>query len=609
MAKSKVKNAVDTWVNNAAQAKNYNQKQKLWLKSSAKRGYIYFSKPWPNGVTIISARLKVYQVENWAGSVTLTVQRAVAKWSVNKINWTNQPGTTGSTATLTKGGGGSAGDEWDIDVTALVQAVANGSPWYGFRLTTNRATDGAIWSAQASQGAMRPILEVEWSEAPDEPENLKPGGGRAVSIGKPTFTFDYNDASGDDSLTSIQVQIATSEANANAGTSLIFDSGEVAASAPEHDGDLLPGSGISVGSTWWWRVRAKDDTGLWSAWADAVSFTRVAKGVLTITGDIGGGNIYEPSPTVSWTFTGVQRAFELALYKTSNLTTPIWTSGKITSTATSMAISEGKIVQTTGETYRVVLRVYDATSREGTPGDPAWVEAVVSGLVVNTDGGVTPPNTLAASSDPVKPVMHLTWQRAAAPDSFAIVRSPDGGTTWYYVDEVLAAEATTGGTGYAYDDITAAPYKDYSWSVLAVVAGRQSVGSNGVTGKIRRLAPFLMRKDQSDLVCFLNPERSRKRLDKQELHQPLSGAPVVVTQRLGGFGGTVSGRFVDDVLTGVTAKDMYDRFERMRLSAGEELILHTANETFKVVAYNMNTEVLPDASGITYAASFDWVQV
>ena len=202
----------------------------------------------------------------------------------------------------------------------------------------------------------------------------------------------------------------------------------------------------------------------------------------------------------------------------------------------------------------------------------------------------------------------MSWTRATAPDSFAIQRRDEDGN-WKYVDEVLASEVSAGGTSYEYRDALAPSYEQLGWRVLAIVNERQSGTNPIVTGTVRRLAPVLMRPDGSDVCCFLNPERSRFYRNIQEIHEPMSGPPVLVTQKLGGQSGSVSGLLTSDAIPGVTAKQMRKRYLSMRKDSGAELRLAIADEALAVVAYNMEIDILTDTEGITYSVSFDWFEV
>ena len=603
----RVKNAVDTWVDETRPDKIIGNTARLVLNGSApnrKRGLVFFLRPWPIGSTLLTARLKLYQGPAFAGANQLTVQ-GVAKWDLNKVKWSNKPAPSGATATLSQTGT-AAGAEWDIDVLPVLFPVANG-PWYGMQVTIDTAGDKWFHSAQSTERNLRPVLEVTWSEGPDEPDNPRPGGGRAVSLQYPWFAFDYNDVLGDTDLASLQIQIGTTQALVDSGAAE-WKSGVVPSSTPalNTNGFAWPAPafpGINPDQTLWWRALATDEDGQSSVWMDAVSFVRKTKGVLTITST----DFTNPSPNVTWTFTGrTQASYQVAIAKSTDVNNWLWTSGKTTGTETSVTIPFG-IIQP-GINYKVIVRVWDDIVREATPNDPTYVEASRTSTVVY-DATVAVVTGFQAVSDPVKPMMNLTWSAVAGTEEFAIQRSDDGGVTWKYVAESVASAWNTGGTNYAYSDATAPQYVTATWRVLRIMAGKQSAANPEQSGQIRKIAPFLMRKNGNDICCFLNPKRDRQNLDVQELHSVLGGPPVLVTQRLGKKAGKVEGRLTSDPLPGITAKQMYENFQRLHADSGQEMILLIGDESLTVVCWDFQDDLVVDTSGITYLASFQWYEV
>lgn len=603
-----VKNAVDTWVDESRPDKIIGNTARLVLNGVApnrKRPLIYFMRPWPIGSTLLTARLKLYQGVAFTGAHQLTVQ-GLPKWDLNTVKWNNKPTATGPTAALSQTGT-AAGAEWDINVLPVLSPVANGA-WYGMQVTVDTTGDKWFHSAQSAERTLRPVLEVTWSEGPDEPDNPRPGGGRAVSLQYPVFGFDYNDVLGDTDLDSIQIEIGTTQALVDSGAAE-WKTGVVAVDAPQLDtnGFAWPAPawpGIANDATLWWRALATDEDGQSSVWMDATSFMRKTKGTLTITST----DFYNPSPNITWTFTGrTQQAYQVIIAKSSDPNNWLWNTGKITSIATSVTIPFG-IIQP-GINYKVTVRVWDDILREATPGDPTYAEATRTSAVAY-DNTVAVVTAFQALSDAVNPIMHLTWtDTAGAGNEYAVQRSSDSGTTWEYIAEGLASAWNTGGNNYAYDDTTAPQYQTLTWRVLRIVAGRQSDNAPSQGGQIRKIAPFLMRKNGTDVVCFLNPKRDRTRLDVQAVHEVVGGPPVLVTQRLGKYAGKVEGRLTADPLPGVTAKQMYERFQRLRADSGQEFILLVGDESKTVITYDMQDDLVIDSSGITYAAEFQWFEV
>lgn len=609
-----VKNATDTYVNKAAPQKNYGQKARIWLRggtTGTKQGLIYFAKPWTPGCTIQQGIMSLWNDKAITGTVSITIQRLGSKWDVNKAKWGSSGFVgTGATVVVTKTNP-AANTRWDFDVAALLQTVANGANWYGFLITSNITTDHSFYSTQAGKGDQRPIMSVTWNDPPDLADDLIPRDGAQVSVQYPTLQYDFNDIQGDSDLVAQRIQFGASTALLDAGTTT-FDSGEVATTVPEFvSNQATPGgtwAGLANAATTAWRVFTKDSGGAWSQPSPAVLFGRTNKGTLTIVTPTASG-IFDGSPTVSWTYTGqTQRAYQVAIAKASDPLNWLWDSGKVTSTDTSTAIPFG-VIDDASVPYIIIVRVWDTINRMATPGDPVFSEATVTASVAY-DATVANVTSLAASSDPLLPIEHITFVDATAPDSYQLQRSDDGGTTWRYIKEVLPAEVNTGGTNYMIDDNNAAQYTAYNWRVLRVVAGRQGGPTTipNVSGQVRKLAPFLVRKNGSDAVCFLNPKRERARNDQQGVFET-QGGTIVVTQRLGGNTGSVEGRFTADSMAGVTAKQQKQRFERFRDDAGQEFVLYIGDESFNVVTLNMEIDSIIDINGITYLASFDWIEV
>lgn len=612
MVKVTVRAPSDNYANQERPNNHYPGSAHLWVsaRSSAhKRVFFMPTKPFPLGVTILSAKLYVRQEVNFSGEVSISAHRITSPWQNNTLTWNKQPSVTGGT-TVTKTSS-AKGTWWVWDVTASVQTVANGAaPWYGFSLRSTSANDRVFYSSNAAHSGNRPYMEIEWATYPDEPERLNPTGGLYVEDPTPTVTFTYNDPGGNDSLVGVQVQIGSTESITNAGTAE-WDSGEVATSEPLLDTGDAGYPGLAAGATAWWRVRVKDDSGLWSPWADAVQFGYAPKGTITsfeLDGETGG--IYSASPSVSWTFSGTQRAFQLFVSRESDVSNILWTSGKLTSTATAMGIPFGVIDKDDDDLWHIELRVYDDKNRVATPGNAVYVTAVMSDLNILYYAEPSPVTTINAVSDMFKPVAHLHWTATGTtPDMWEIQRSEDDGVTWDIVDEeggILLVD----GDGYSYDDGTAPQYKSIRYRVMAVMGmlhGQPSITSGSM--QIRRFSTFLSRPKGVDPVMFLNTERTREHLDVQDLIEVMSGPPVLITQRLGGEGGSVTGVFADGVLQGVTAKMMKSRFMSMRAQPGTPLVLYIGDEALTVAAYNMQIDSRVKNGTILYVASFDWVKL
>lgn len=595
-------NAVDTYVSGQKSTQNYNLSNRLVVSTGGtgdRIAYMSFSRPFPLGVTIISAKLRVYNDATWAGTVNLTATRIAAKWSVGKVNYSNRPGVTGAGVVVTKTGA-VASTLWEFDITAMMQAVSNGGSWYGVRLTADGTALKRLHSAQSGQSTLRPVLDITWSDAPQAPTVLHPSANNVVPLAKPLLSFDFTDLSGDQTMMSAQVQLNATDV----WTAPSFDSGEVVTSVPQVDLAATAYAGLASGASIYWRVRVRDGAGIWSTWSGSTQFTYKPRGTVTITSPAASPSniVQESSPPFSWTFSGVQRAFQVLVYNVAVPNKPIWDSGKITSTALAVTPPDGTIVDPT-ITYNIAVRVYDDQTREQNNGIPVYAESTRT-FTLTFDAATATVTGLTAVPDAVLPTVHLQWSRSATPDQWSIMR--DGVEVAKVDGPVLLVTGTT----YAYDDVSATARDQHTWSVAAVVNSKTSASNPTANATLNIYAPWLMRPDRSDAVVFLNPDYDPEQTSVQELHRSASSAPpILITQAINGYEGSMSGVFFDDIVSGVTAKMMRDRFKSMRNDPGTKLVLMMVNENINIVAYDMSVRPVSMNSKVGYLATFNFVQV
>jgi hypothetical protein len=268
------------------------------------RWLLYYTRPFPLNATIIDAKVVLYSASTaQTGTLTLTAKRLNTPVSFSKVTWATRPITYYSgTATSTKTGPVALNAQWDFDVTAMMQSVSLGDPWYGLEISTASLDPGLrFFGPTYANTALRPRLEITWSDTPDRPRSLAPSGGRAISGTKPIVRGDYVDITGDVAMQAIQVQTSAS----TSFTSPTFDSGTVTSSVPELDLSTTAFVALTDGQVVYWRMRVQDAAGLWSEWSDVADFNRDTKGTLTLTSPSSGTPTAEhPTPPISWTCTG-----------------------------------------------------------------------------------------------------------------------------------------------------------------------------------------------------------------------------------------------------------------------------------------------------------------
>ncbi len=428
--------------------------------------YVFVSMPVVGivGQTVVSAFLSP-RFRGATANQQLAVQPVAAKWAVDKVTWANQPGVRAAFVTKTTGVLAD-GDRVDIDVTALVQQIANGQPHYGWRIAT---TGEAFFYGFATVDSW--VLTIETSDAPNTPTVLQPDAG-VISASKFVIRTDFTDLAGSTEQTAIQVQV-----DPDATAPYAFDSGEVATNVPELDLAATAYAGLADGATTKWRVRVKDGDGYWSGWSDWATVTRVAKPTLILDAPTG-GVLFDATPTVqAHLSSGTVKAWSV-LVTDGDDRTAIRHSNRLpapspASAAMAVAIPErdedGDLVFRDDQTYQIRVRAYDRLDRvQGRPEDPPYIE-VWTTVEFDDDDAVTAPATLTADSPTGSPRIRLSWARPGTADGWVITR--DGKR----IARLNADDVTVNAGTYRWTDPGAAPNETHTWTVRAVTNGKQGL--------------------------------------------------------------------------------------------------------------------------------------
>lgn len=549
--------------------------------------YIWLKNPAPRGATILSAVLRVYGYADWGGaSVTLTAQKIAANWKASQMLYANRPATTGPAVSVSHVAR-ATGVEWAFDVTAIMQAVTDGGPYYGFRISSDNGAWRLIYALENSDTRYRPTLEVTWSDAPDAPTTLSPSNGNVISLTKPTLRFNYADVSGSVTLAAVQVQIDPA-ANWAAPA---FDSGMVVTGDPQLDLSTTTYAGLAANATTWWRVRVQDGAGLWSAWSVAQSFKRVALGVATITNPAAIPNnfVSEWTPPLAWTFSVTQSAWRLAIALDSNPSVQIYDTGRRTGTDSGLTLPAG-VLKNSGAVYRMTLDLYDTQPRESTPGDPNYVRTVLA-FTFAESATVAPVLALAATQIGIAPFTTLTWTRSTAPDSFSVTR--DGVVV---ESGMTAASLLVSGTSYKYVDRTAGPNVSHTWRVQAVVNGVGSISAS-VVATVASPIVWLIDVDESRAVPLVDVTPSSMGMaDVAAVYTPIGASSVTrITQAQRGLEGGLSGLVTD--FAGMTAKDLVAILLDFKKTPALPLRLAIGNQSIRVIVGNISLVPTPDGAG------------
>lgn len=545
-----VRTATDAWTAEGAPAHNYGEAAQLWLNGGTggndKRAYIYFKPPFPPGATVFSAKLRVWAKGAWAGTQTLTAKRITQKWSEAQINWNTAPTVTATNSAALVVASGVDGQLLELDVSAMMADVSGGSGFFGFRLELSTDVDRAVHSSEAVDASLRPQLEIVWSSPPETPTGLAPSGGNIISVTKPVLSWIYKDPGGETGQSSSQVQISTSSSFASPE----YDSGKVANTLQQWDLAATAYAGVGAGATKFWRVRVWDETDLPSPYSDPVSFTRTAKGTLTLTNPAG-STIDDLTFKFTWSLAGAtQEAYRLILH---NVTmhpaldpggTVVQDSGKITSSAQALAVIPGRLND--HDSFQVVIRVWDTADRQGIPGDPAYYEVVSSVFTYSRSGVPAAVTALTATVVPTTdgPGVQLDFTRSAAPTWFAL--KVDGRVV---VPRIDPASVFVSGTSYRYTYWGAVPRVAHTFEVEAVVAAggsgalQHSAGNATASKTTTPTGVWLMDPTDNTAIRFAGTDDPSMAIGESGATFIIAGAraPIRITDQVRGQEGSWAG--------------------------------------------------------------------
>ena len=355
----------------------------------------------PETAIASSGFLTFKQVGALSGSVSMSVQLNEKKFDA-RTTWNGRPVGTGTTITLTKSSP-AAGTLWVFDVTAHLQDFISGAVTnYGWRVTTTFGTRFYLYGAVAATG--KPSLTFNYVTLPKLPQNVTPNGA-AISIAKPIVGWDPIPGT-----TFAQVQVDPAQ---NAITPA-FDSGEVPVVSSSLALSATAYAGLALGATTSVRVRVRTAGGLslWSPWA---TFSRVAKGVVTILNP--GATSGDGTPPLQATFTSATTLTQWRAFLRNAAGVQLDASGWRDDPAIEWTPAKG--LTTSGQTGTFTVEALDDVPRVATPGDPiAAIASQTFTLVLSAS--VAGMDSIIVEQRGVSPVVFLVGTRSEIPDEVAV---------------------------------------------------------------------------------------------------------------------------------------------------------------------------------------------
>lgn len=415
------------------------------------------------GRTVTEARLVGRVAPGWVAQ-NITLYLATEKWVEGKATWNKQPDVDTATAITVAVPAMPDGGLVEFLVTSHLQAVADGLPWYGWRIVTGSAAAGQrFYSSESGEPSWE--LHVALSDSPEQPTNLRPEGG-AVSTGTPIVAWDFIDLGGESTAQAASlVEVVTPAVGVEPDESTAPDwsSGWVSNPDPQYDlagsGYVSPGAGPT-----YWRVTVRDGDGNESdpsGWAD---FTVAPLPTLVI--DSPTGPVGDPLVDVIAHLTGgtvdTWRVQVTGADREDIRVGSGWQGGAVEWTVPEKDKNKKRIIREDKPGW-IYVQVYDTVDRAVAVGEKTYVDAWIP--VEFTDSAIIAPTGLSvvpvADGDP-----RMVWSWSStdtAPDAWLL--QVDDQT----VERVESDEITPNAGVYTWTDLGAiAPLRPHTLAVRAV---------------------------------------------------------------------------------------------------------------------------------------------
>lgn len=538
----------------------------------------------PKNATITKATIRWNINAATSGTWTVSHYRLTGKWP-SPITWAKRPTLTAKVASRSIANP-KAGQAFDVDVTASIQAQVSGStPNYGWYTSIDQ-TGTAKFRGSAATGG-RPALLVTYTIPPAAPTNLQPSDA-AVSLDKPTLLF-----TADTNILGLQVQV---DPTGNA-TTPAFDSGDVPATGGIYDLATSSYPGLAAGATTYWRARQRTDGG-WSAWTGWHQFARELRPTLTITSPAGTPDadgdipVGDGTPPVTWAFDGTQVSYRARLLQADGAV--LADSGHLTGADTDWTPAKG--LTTAGQRGILEVTVWDDTARTATPGDPVETIAQV-GIVLQPNLALEGYANVTASNDGWIPTVTITGHRSAIPDQVALVR--DGAEVVRFNGTDVTQPDPAGGYVTTIADYRAVMRQTQTWALVPIVNGTK--GPLGATVDLIPTCRGIWLTDTASIdepgeapeqvVVWTGEDQDQSQPETSVVHQPIGDGTItggtrvpVVRRRLlrSAPQGTISGTLAD--VHGWTGRDMETRLRAwVAQDAGQHRILQLGGYTSEVI--------------------------
>lgn len=543
MTISAIQCRLETWVDQAKPKQGHGNDARIRLNAaggSQRYAYIFFGLPFPfnAGIIINSATLSLFVAgSGWSGSNTLNVNRVTETWSEegpNKMTWDNFAGAGGVDYSASVSSA-SDGDQVDVDVTALISNMADGTfDWHGLFLYVSTSGNKAFYSSNSEDPDHFPLLTIDWDLPTGYTVDMTPSSMRAVDVPAPMLSWraDYKGKH--------KVIVAKSSVLDEEGklTDAIYQSrwGDDA----QHDlSNKKSFPGMKEGDTLYWQVALQNRNGTSGPWSPVAAFTYHKPTKVTISSPKATTN--DSTPLIAHSVKGHEQiAVEFLIKKNGHM---LHSSGKAKSSATQYEVPPG-VMGDDGE-YEAVVRVWDDVIRVRNKA----TEASKTFNYKNATAGNPVSDLVELPQGKSRPGIHLAWKHDGDADAFDI--KIDGRAV-----KRIHAEDAQEAEGYAHSMRMNMP-KDAVITVEAVT-GRQNSAPQPLTITNAVLNKWLS-SPTIDVILFGEDPVFKIGADEEVYFPPGRRDPIKVRQTARGYEGSFAGSIGPYPPASVTSDQQRDK--------------------------------------------------
>jgi len=427
--------------------------------------------------TILTATLELHEKSSDFAGTTITAKRISQTWNEGDVSWNNQPNASGTNQASCSGDGVGGKDE--IDVSDMLEDVADGDKYYGIRLEISGDNDThKLHSSECNDKGDRPQLHLVYAGAPDAPTDLTPNG-IAIYDSQPVLRWHmgHKPLDGTQAHSRVQVTGAGDPEFASPEYDSLQQDNEKGmwdlAAATDPTFDPIPDEGKRL-----WRVKVWADVGTDSPWSDTAEFGYDSAGTVLITAPVTDDDpVNDTTPPIVWTFTPggdgndqTMRKAVLSLADGAGGWTRLATTGWEKTAVKDWTPDEG-FIKKNGSQYRVEVFVIDGKDSHDygrSPEDADTPKDTRTFYFVNDDT-VDPPDTLSA--DVVGAGIDLAWYRLECPDKWGIIVDGE------LINTLDGPDCYDGEGHYSWTWYGARPNETYDIQVKAKIVGDGSPGT------------------------------------------------------------------------------------------------------------------------------------